>query len=222
MVHRRNETGCALCIRSSMVIFDETLEEVPLFIQWSADHGLDQALFFTDYLGTIHHEPAQVQKIIGEAYAAADRNPQMKVLLLEDFDWSFASRHGLTPVRTRPIFEKEAKPCPVAFDTLFVNPDGAAKPCCKSWYLFGNLVRNSLAEVWNSPSAVRFRERQVRLDFRDCLVVCDLNPKPINRHVADIRKACWVIRRDPKAAVAKGLRKLGLTSSQKRQPQAKA
>lgn len=216
IVKRKQETGSKLILRISAVILDETIHELPAFVQWGVDHGLDQVLFFTDHFGNIRRtEPKSVQRFIAEAYAVADRNPQIKLILLDDFDWYHASMHGIPPVRPRPaIAHNKAKLCPIPFNTLFVNPDGTVKPCCKSWYVFGDLTHSTLEDVWNSRSAYRFRKRMLKLDFRDCLVVCDLNARPINPHVAQIRKACWVVRRDPKSALKKGLRKFGLTSAQ--------
>ncbi len=219
IVQRRNETGSRLKIRASAVIIEETLAEMPIFVQWCAEHGLDQALLFADHLGQpLRPEPKLVQKYIAEAYAIADSFPNFKLIHLDDFDWYYASQHHLPPVRQRPVMQKEPAPCPIAFDTLFVNPDGAAKPCCKSWYLFGNLLKSSLEEAWNSEAAFRFRARMIGLDFRDCMVACDLNAKPIHPKLALARKAYWVVRRDPKSAVKKGLRKFGLTSAQKPAP----
>jgi MoaA/NifB/PqqE/SkfB family radical SAM enzyme len=214
MVRRRNETQSKLMLRISTVAMDSTIDELPMFVKWAVDHGLDQALIFADHLGHISMNPGHVQKRIAEAYEISDQNPQVKLLHLDDFDWLFASQHGIAPVRPRTAHVLDPKPCPVAFDTLFVNPDGTAKPCCKSWYFFGNLVRESLPAVWNSCNAFRFRKRMIALDFRDCLVVCDLNACPINPRYSQVRKAAWVVRRDPRAAVKKGLRRLGLTSAQ--------
>ena len=219
LVKRRNETKSKLKIRISTVVLEQTLAEMPAFVQWAADHGLDQVLIFTDHLGQpLRQPPAVVQKQIALTYEAADRNPQLKLIHLDDFDGYYASLHGLSPVRPRPVMQKQPEPCPIALDTLFVNPDGAAKPCCKSWYLFGNLLKSSLAAVWNSERAYVFRKRMLNLDFRDCMVACDLNARPINPKAAQVRKAYWVVRRDPKSAVKKGLRKFGLTNAQQPLP----
>ena len=52
------------------------------------------------------------------------------------------------------------------------------------------------------------------LDFRDCLVACDLNANPINPRIANARKAYWVIKRDPKEAIKKAKRRLGFDTAQ--------
>jgi MoaA/NifB/PqqE/SkfB family radical SAM enzyme len=219
IVRLRNETKSPLKIRISAVILEETVHEMADFVQWGVDHGLDQVLLFTDHFGTIRKiEPAQVQRYIAAAFEVADRNPQIKLLHLDDFDWYYARLTGRSPVRPRTTRAADATPCPVAFDTLFVNPDGASKPCCKSWYLYGDLIESTLQEVWNSDAAFRFRKRMLDLNFRDCMVACDLNARPINPRIAQLRKAYWVAKRDPKTAMQKALRKLGLTNAQIDQP----
>lgn len=215
IVRRKIETGSRVLIRISTVMTDDTAVHLPDFVQWGVDHGLDEVLVFTDHVGQIRGvPPSKVRESVARAYEIGDANPQVRLVLLGDFDWHFSMLHGLTPVRPRPLAEAPTGPCPTAFDTLFVETDGAAKPCCKSWYLFGNLCRQSLEEVWNGEAAYRFRRRMLDLDFRDCLVACELNANPIDHRMATARKAYWAFRRDPKSAFAKGLRRLGLTSAQ--------
>ncbi len=215
LVARRNEVGSKLKIRISTVILDETIHEMADFIQWAADHGLDEALLYTDYLrGIRQHTPSEVRDLLAKAYEATDRNPQVRVILLEDFDRVFAAKHGMRPVRERPELERAARPCNMGFDSIAINPDGTTHPCCKSWYSYGNLIESDLLSVWNSDAAYRFRKRMLNMDFRDCEVACDLNARPISKKVADARKAYAVIKRDPHSAIKKGMRRLGLSSAQ--------
>jgi MoaA/NifB/PqqE/SkfB family radical SAM enzyme len=215
MVRRKAETGSEVIVRISVVATDDTVLHIPDFVAWGAEHGLDQVLVMTDQLSRFQNTPiSQVRDSISRTYEIADANPQMKVIHLDDFDWFYARMHSLEPLRQRIAGETRKAPCPTAFDGLYINDDGAAKPCCKSWYLFGNLVHQSLEEVWNSPAAYLFRKRMLNMDFRDCTVACDLNANPIDHRIATMRKAYWVFRRNPRTAVAKGLRKLGLTSAQ--------
>lgn len=215
MVERRNATGAALRLRISSVILDETIHEIPDFIQWAADHGLDEALFFTDFLrGIRKHSVDEVRTYISRAYEAVDRNPQLTVYLLGDFDRVFAMKHGLEPIRPLSATKRPMKPCSVAFDNVAINPDGMVNPCCRSWYIYGNLIESDFMSVWNSEAAYKFRKRMLNMNFRDCLVACDTNAKPINQKLADARKAYWIVKRNPKSAVKKGLRRLGLSSAQ--------
>jgi len=215
IVARRNAVGAPLKVRISSVILDETIHEMADFIQWAADHGLDEALFYTDYLrGIRKHSVAEVHGHLSRAYEAVDRNPQVRVILLEDFDRVFAAQHGLRPLRERPETQRATGPCNLGFDAIAINPDGTACACCKTWYSFGNLIESDLQSVWNSDAAFKFRKRMLNNDFRDCEVACDLNANPISKKVADARKAYALIRRDPKSAWKKGMRRLGLSSAQ--------
>lgn len=222
IVSARNAAKSPLKLRISSVIFSETVLEMPNFFQWAVDHGLDEVLLFTDYFNGIGYaKTADVQKSVAEVYELAGRHPNVRLLLLEDFDWHFARLRGVEPVRSRRILAKRSETCPVAFDTFYLQSDGVVKPCCKSWYIYGNLMKDSLADVWNSRAARRFRRRMRTLDFRDCLVVCDLNARPIRPLHADIRKGYWAIRRNPRTALKKALRKFGLTSAQDLAPKAR-
>lgn len=219
MVRRKRETNSRLILRTSSVIFDDTVAEMPVFVQWAVDHGLDQVILLTDCVGAITRtDSGLVQARIAETYEIADRNPQIRLIHLDDFDWIFAQQRGIAAVRPRGILSVEPKPCPIAFNTLMVRYDGIVKPCCKSWFIFGNLQRDTLEEVWNSRNAYLFRKRMLKLDFRDCLVACDLNANPINSLYADVRKGYWAVRRNPRTALQKALRKFGLTSAQDREP----
>lgn len=215
LISRKNAMGSSLRIRISSVILDETIHEMADFIQWGADHGLDEVLFYTDYLrGIRKHSTQEVRSYLAQAYKAIDRNPQLTVYLLEEFDRTYATQNGLKPVRIKTESQRPTKPCNLGFDSIAINPDGTTHPCCKSWYSYGNLIESDLLSVWNSDAAYKFRKRMLNMDFRDCEVACDLNAKPINKKIADGRKAYAIIKRNPKSAVKKGLRKLGLSNAQ--------
>jgi MoaA/NifB/PqqE/SkfB family radical SAM enzyme len=214
LIAKRNATGSSLKVRISTVLLDDTIHELGTFVQWAADHGLDQVVLNRNQLQDLRVDPQLVQQYVGEAYAAADRNPQLEVQHLDDFDWLHAKRNGLDPLRPRKAFQQEVSACSTAFHTLSVNPHGWAFPCCMTWYFFGNLVEQTLEEVWASEYAYRFRKRMARHDFRDCRVDCEFNIRPINYKVAQVRKAYWVYKRDPKLGWEKTKRVMGLTKPQ--------
>ena len=215
LIDRRNELGTALKVRISTVVLDETIHEMATFIHWAADHGLSQVVFSRNQLGEItKYTTQEVQTFVTEAYAASDQHPELEVLGLNEFDWIFAERNGLKPVRPRQVFGRPVEACRTAFNTLKVDPFGYAFTCCRTWYYFGNLVKQTLQEVWQSKAAFRFRKRMLNLDFRDCRVDCEYNAKPIPYKVAQARKAYWVYKRDPKVGAQKTLRILGMTEPQ--------
>ncbi|MBK6909331.1 MAG: SPASM domain-containing protein [bacterium] len=215
LIARRASEGSNLWLRISMVVLDETVQELGDFIQWAADHGIDEVMFHTDYLSGIRRTPAEtVRKHVAHAYDVADRNPQVRIQLLESFDRVFALQHGLEPIRPQAAKPRATRPCNIPFDYIAINPDGSAFPCCKSWYTIGNLVKSDLQTVWTSPAAYKFRRRMLGMDFGNCMVACDMNANPAHPKIADARKAVAVFRREPKSAVKKGLRRFGLTSAQ--------
>ena len=215
LVRRKRELRSNLIIRVSSVILSETIEELARFITWAADHGLDQVLFHTDtVLSLKRSDSATVQKHIADAYAVADRFPELKLLHLDEFDWLYSTRHGLMPVRERVKTIPAQETCPVAFENLFVDFRGVARPCCRSWIPVGDFKLDTLEDVWNSKQATRFRKRLLNRDYRDCPVTCDLNPYPISPRWSDVRRAYWLFRREPTNAARKMARKFGLNSAQ--------
>lgn len=221
MVRRKRETGSDVVIRASTVILEETWEELPEFIQWGADHGLDEVIFLLDpTLIPRTPQPSAVRQRIQEAYAVADRNPHLRVIHLTDFDAYYARAKDIEPVRPSPAGTSFLRECPLAFNMLFVDHLGWARPCCKSWYPYGNLKTTSVEEIWNGSRAARFRKRIRQKNYRDCLQSCDLNTNPASDIVANAHRAYWAWRRDPQNVIKKGLRKLGLTSAQKKPPKA--
>jgi MoaA/NifB/PqqE/SkfB family radical SAM enzyme len=219
LIQQKRQRGSKLVVRISTVVTDDTVDELPSFAQWAVDHGLDQVLYNSDIVRSIsRYDAAHIQKRIAETYEIIDKNPQVKILFVEDFDWFYASLHKIKPVRERTILTKERKPCHVAFDGLNLTYHGDVRPCCKTWCSFGNLVHNTLDEVWNSQAAYRFRRRMLNLDFADCSIPCDLNANPINAHLSNLRRAYWAVKRDPGKVGKKLIRKLGLSNAQIKQP----
>ncbi|NUO19547.1 SPASM domain-containing protein [bacterium] len=215
MVHRKRQTSSQVILRTSTVVLAETIHELPRFIEWSAEHGLDQVIFHTDtVLSAKPGDGKRVQGFIGEAYEMAERHPEINVLSLNEFDWFYSVSHRIDPVRPRALFSRPRGACPLAFDTLFVSYTGLARPCCKSWFRFGNLKAKPVEEVWNSRAAMLFRSRMLSGDFRDCTTVCDLNTHPINQGYSDARRFYWLVKSEPRQVRAKVARKLGLTSAQ--------
>jgi radical SAM protein with 4Fe4S-binding SPASM domain len=214
-VRRRDELKSELIVGISTVILDETIHEMSDFITWAADRGVNQVSFLHNQLVEIkRYEPDQVQKFIAEAYETAHRYPKVTVLSLNDFDWYYAHMHRIPPVELRQAINRTLMPCITPFDTMAINPDGFVYPCCRSWYLYGNLIRQPLDEVWNGEAAYKFRRRMLQFDFRDCRVECEFNCRPINYRIAQARRAYWVFRRGPKTGFQKTLRALRLTKPQ--------
>jgi molybdenum cofactor biosynthesis enzyme MoaA len=215
LIRRRKDMNSPLKIRISTVVMDDTVPELPDFVHWAGVEGVDQVLILTDCLhGASQHRPELVQQKIAEAYAAAARFPDLQLMDLNDFDWNYARQHGLPPVQPFQPQRQLQRPCPSAYQWLYIQSDGTAKWCCRSWYILGNLIDHDLPTVWNSPAAIRFRERMANMDFRDCALWCDMNCRPTGTAAATFRNALWLVKRDPRSLVKKGLRKFGFTTAQ--------
>jgi radical SAM protein with 4Fe4S-binding SPASM domain len=223
LVRLRDDNDSQLKIRLSSVVTDDTVHELSTFVNWAADHRVDEVVLATDQIHELaRYKPSVVQNFIADAYEAIDRHPELTVFAFSEFDAHFAARHRLEPVRQSSSAAKNLCACKVAFDSIFVNPYGYVYPCACTSYYFGNLVNQSLDEIWNSRSAQRFRRRMLKLDFRDCLLTCPCNSAPIGHRRSQFRKALWIARRDPLHVLQKGLRKFGLTTAQIPRKQSKA
>jgi MoaA/NifB/PqqE/SkfB family radical SAM enzyme len=215
LVRRKRETGSRLTLRISAVASDYVVDELPDLVQWGVDHGLDQVTLDPDYTGQLtRYSPSYVQTQIEAAYDVADRNPQIKLLRLPEVDRRYAMRYGLSPVRPHPFSLHEQIPCTSGFDTIHISIDGRVRPCCPTWYCYGNLLHNSLLEVWQSQSAFRFRSRMLRLDFRDCWTGCDRNACPLSIALSRLRQGWAALLRDPVTATVKVARTIGLATPQ--------
>ncbi|NUO08850.1 MAG: SPASM domain-containing protein [Candidatus Brocadia sp.] len=61
----------------------------------------------------------------------------------------------------RPIMYRFDKYCPKPYDYLYINIDGKATPCCDlPRYEVGNVLRQSIDEIWHGENMHYFREHQ--------------------------------------------------------------
>lgn len=217
MVRRKRETGSRLVIRLSAVVSNDTIDEIPEIVQWSADHGLDQVSLDPDFCGRLSmFRKAHVQERIAAAYEVAERNPQIQLLHLADVDRRFAMRAGVPSVRPHPLAIHAPVICSSGFDTIHIDVGGWVRPCCSTWFRYGNLLASRLQDVWQGPAAFQFRRRMLALDFRDCWTGCDRNVCPLRAEISRLRQGWTVFRRNPVKVWVKAARKFGLTTAQVR------
>jgi len=63
--------------------------------------------------------------------------------------------------RLRPIMYRFDKYCPKPYDYLYINIDGKATPCCDlPRYEVGNILKQSIDEIWHGENMQYFREHQ--------------------------------------------------------------
>lgn len=58
--------------------------------------------------------------------------------------------------------------CSKPFDFLYIMPEGNVKLCAWSDYILGNILENSIEELWNGEMAERFRESIIDGSFFYC------------------------------------------------------
>ncbi len=63
--------------------------------------------------------------------------------------------------RLRPVMYRFDKYCPKPYDYLYINIDGKATPCCDlPRYEVGNILKQSINDIWHSENMQYFREHQ--------------------------------------------------------------
>jgi len=169
---------------------------------------VDQVSLDPDCVGRVRRQPKEVQRHIAQTYEMAERHPQTVLLRLKDFDRMYALRHGIPPVKEGGNSGHASAPCGEAFHSLLVTSDGLAKPCCLSWYAYGNLRIHDVEAIWSGGAAQRFRQRIGRCDYRDCFIGCTYNPFPVGPYTSLFRHGLSAFRRNPRTAIKKISHKL--------------
>ena len=63
--------------------------------------------------------------------------------------------------KLRPMMYRSDKYCPKPYDYLYINIDGKATPCCDlPRYEVGNVLKQSIDEIWHGENMQYFREHQ--------------------------------------------------------------
>lgn len=63
--------------------------------------------------------------------------------------------------KLRPVMYRFDKYCPKPYDYLYINIDGRATPCCDlPRYEVGNILKQSISEIWHGENMQYFREHQ--------------------------------------------------------------
>ncbi len=63
--------------------------------------------------------------------------------------------------KLRPMMYRSDKYCPKPYDYLYINIDGKATPCCDlPRYEVGNILKQSIDEIWHGENMQYFREHQ--------------------------------------------------------------
>ncbi len=83
--------------------------------------------------------------------------------------------------------EKKRYPCEEPFKRVAVLYNGDVVPCCRDWnglYVYGNLYKNNLAEIWKNKKVKELRRQMIQNDYIDlpCKTCKEWNI-PMNRSI---------------------------------------
>src|SRR3990170_1278053 len=85
--------------------------------------------------------------------------------------------------RSEPIMLNVTQPCRILWNQLTVLWNGDVTPCFYDFdgkSIVGNVNKNSLAEIWNTPEMVRFRKHHLSGNYKK--VTCCQNCQPMPPH----------------------------------------
>jgi MoaA/NifB/PqqE/SkfB family radical SAM enzyme len=159
---RRQESGSAVALDFSFVITAANLAELSDFLQLAAEHDVDRVRFFFD-LDRRPPDLGAVRAELDRARSARERLPGLRVWGLEVFEGRMFGR----PVDDEHL---ESTGCRRTFNNLYVGVDAAASFCnFLHWRPIGNLLEQSVDEVWNSPAALEQRRAQGTRQWDFCV-----------------------------------------------------
>lgn len=98
--------------------------------------------------------------------------------------FSEEERKAVNMFRVKPVFDSPSfvtedvshhNPCYFLWSTMDITQDGLVKMCCMDFdakVVFGDLNKQSVFEVWNSPGMAELRAKHKRLDYKS-MPICD-------------------------------------------------
>jgi radical SAM protein with 4Fe4S-binding SPASM domain len=140
---RRRHPGSNVQIEAGFIVMKHNEHEVPEFLRWAREIGLDRANVIDPCVRTVAE---------GHDLLPNDRRYWF-------YDEEAFARGVLKP---KHLQDNE---CTWVWNSVMVNWDGSVVPCCRDphgRHVFGNVFETPLAEIWNGPAMRGFRERIVR------------------------------------------------------------
>lgn len=86
------------------------------------------------------------------------------VLYMEKKDMTIVNRGGLIQVKDLVLYQK----CSIPTDSMTINYKGDIVLCCNDYYgkyIFGNIKKENLMDIWNKPEFVEVRKKILKGDF---------------------------------------------------------
>lgn len=139
---RRKHPESNVQIEVGFIVMRHNEHEVPEFLQWAKDMGIDRASVVDPCVRTMEE---------GEQFLPEDKKY-----------WRYdetAYKAGYLKPKVQPHNE-----CTWIWNSTMVNWDGTVVPCCtdpQGKHILGNAFEQPLSKLWNSSSFVDFRKRIV-------------------------------------------------------------
>lgn len=136
------------------IVMKHNEHEVPEFRRVAGDIGVDEAV------------------VVDPAVRTVD---QGRLYLTEDEKYWFYNKVAFERDGVLRPKEVPNNECPWIYHSLVVTWNGDVVPCCRDpqgKFVMGNLLKQELGEIWNSPLYVRFREAIHAK--QDSISICEL------------------------------------------------
>lgn len=150
---RRRNPQSNVKINVGFVVMKHNEHEVPEFLRWAKEIGVDQANVIDPCVRTVAE---------GQTMLPSDKRYWF-------YDEDAFSRGVLKPKHT-PNNE-----CTWVWNSVMVNWDGSVVPCCRDpngKHVLGNVFETPLAEIWNGEAMRSFRKRIVTAQSQ--VDICEL------------------------------------------------
>ncbi len=150
---RRKHPGSNLQINVGFIVMKHNEHEVPKFLSWAKEAGVDKANVI---------DPCVRNVIEGHAMLPKDKKYWF-------YDEEAFERGVLRP---KHVLDNE---CTWVWNSVVVNWDGSVVPCCRDphgHHIFGNAFETPLREIWNGKEAREFR-RGIATNQKN-VGICDL------------------------------------------------
>ena len=137
---RRKHPESNLQINTGFIVMKHNEHEVPAFLEWAREAGVDQANVI---------DPCVRNVVEGHAMLPSDRKYWF-------YDEEAFERGTLKP---KHVLHNE---CTWVWNSIMVNWDGSVVPCCRDphgHHVLGNAFETPLREIWNAKPATDFRRQ---------------------------------------------------------------
>lgn len=177
-------------INITPTFFLSNIRELPLFVDFAAANGIHQLqaspgqVYREDWLGeSLLGFPELTRKIAREA---EQRAAAKGVIFINNLRMVYINRGN--PIlnffrrESRDDFPTDPATCTRPWNSIYIEPDGEARPCCYQSPVLGNIYEQGFEKIWNGPEARALRQAMVEGNPPRLCVEC----YEFNRHRPEI------------------------------------